>query len=85
MKRKITVNPDSGFAYIPKDIVSQGLSGKLDAYANAVTLTIVNPDTPLEDVVSSMQIVIQDLILRKALNEKKRKKKAGIVTAPRLS
>ena len=64
MKRKITINPEARIAYIPKELIDQGLSGELDGYANAVTLTIVSPDTPLEEVEHSLLIVLEDIRLR---------------------
>lgn len=67
MLRKIKVNPEARIAYIPKELIDQGLFGELDGYANAVTLTIVNPDTPLEDIERSLEIVLEDIRLRKKL------------------
>ena len=75
MKRKIKVNPEARIAYIPKELIDQGLHGDLDGYANAVTLTIVNPDTPLEDVERSLQIVLDDIKFRKSLEEKRESEK----------
>lgn len=64
MKRKITINPEARIAYIPKELIDQGLKGELDGYANAVTLTIVSPNTPLEEVERSLLIVLDDIRLR---------------------
>ena len=50
MKRRLRVHSKQRVVYLPKDIVDQGLSGDVDGYANAVTLTLVNPTTPLDDI-----------------------------------
>lgn len=75
MLRKIKINREARIAYIPKELIDQGLSGEMDAYANAVTLTIVNPDTPLEQVERSLEIVLQDIRLRKDMKKGKEKAK----------
>lgn len=72
MKRKITINPEARIAYIPKELIDQGLSGELDGYANAVTLTIVSPNASLDDVEKSLLIVLEDIRFRKNLERKNR-------------
>ena len=74
MKRKITINPEARVAYIPKELIDQGLKGELDGYANAITLTIVKPEASLEDVENSLLIVLEDIRFRKKLE---RKNKSG--------
>lgn len=75
MLRKIKINREARIAYIPKELIDQGLSGEMDGYANAVTLTIVNPNTPLEQVERSLEIVLQDIRLRKDMKKGKEKAK----------
>lgn len=65
MLRKIFINKKARIAYIPDELIKQGLHGEVDGYANAVTLTIVNPNTPLEDVERSLQIVLEDIKFRR--------------------
>jgi len=69
MKRKIKVNPTARIAYIPKELIDQGLYGELDGYANAVTLTIVNPNTPLVNIRKSLEIVLEDIKFRERLEK----------------
>ena len=71
MLRKITINPEARIAYIPKELIDQGLKGEVDGYANAVTLTIVNPETSLDDVERSLEIVLEDVRFRKKMENKK--------------
>lgn len=71
MKRKITINPEARVAYIPKELIDQGLKGELDGYANAITLTIVNPDASLDDVERSLQIVLDDIRFRRDMERRK--------------
>ncbi|MCK9369933.1 hypothetical protein M0R04_08520 [Candidatus Dojkabacteria bacterium] len=69
MKRKITISEEARVAYIPKELIEQGLKGVVDGYANAVTLTLVNPDTPLKDVERSLKIVLEDVQFRREREE----------------
>jgi len=71
MLRKIKINPEARVAYIPKELIDQGLTGEVDGYANAVTLTIVNPNTPLKDVERSLEIVLDDVRFRRMMEEEK--------------
>lgn len=79
MKRKITINPEARIAYIPKELIDQGLKGELDGYANAITLTIVSPNASLDDVEKSLLIVLEDIKFRKKLEKKSKNasKKSG--------
>ncbi len=72
MKRTIRINKEARIAYIPKELIDQGLQGDVEGYANAVTLTLVNPNTPLEDVEKSLQIVLEDIKFRKEMEEKRK-------------
>ena len=74
MLRKIKVNPEARIAHIPKELIDQGFKGDLDGYANAITLTIVSPNTPLEDVERSLEIVLDDIRFRRKREEKAKKK-----------
>lgn len=71
MKRKIRINPKTHLAYIPEEVINEGFTGDLDAYANAKTVTLVHPDAPLEDVERSLEIVLQDIRLRMGKDENK--------------
>ena len=67
MKRNIKINEETRIAYIPKELIDQGLKGDVDGYANAVTLTLVNPNTPLKDVERSLEIVLEDVRFRRQM------------------
>jgi len=69
MKRKIRVNPKTHLAYIPEEVINEGFTGDLDAYANAKTVTLVHPDAPLDEVERSLEIVLQDIRLRMGKGE----------------
>lgn len=64
MKRKIRINPKTQLAYIPDEIIREGFTDDVDAYANAITVTLVKPDSTLAEVEQSLQIVLQDIRLR---------------------
>lgn len=74
MKRKIVINPEARIAHIPKELIDQGLKGEVDGYANAVTLTLVNPNTPLKDVETSLKIVLADIRFRREIEDDNKKK-----------
>lgn len=63
MKRRIQVY-DNGTAYLGRQAAEQGYKGELDAFFNAFTITIVKPNTSLETMKRSLEIVLQDIELR---------------------
>lgn len=69
MKRKIRINPKTRLAYIPEDIINEGFSEDVDAYANAKTFTIVHPKASFEEIERSLEIVLQDIRLRMGKKE----------------
>ena len=64
MKKKISINQQTGIVYIPKDLVSNGYHGDVDILINAVTATLIKPGTDLKSVIRSLEITIQDIELR---------------------
>lgn len=71
MKKKISINPVTGIAYIPKDLLNSGYSGDVEILINAVTATIIKPNTDLNSVKRSLEITIQDIKLRMKQGEVK--------------
>ena len=69
MKKKIRINPKTQLAYIPDEIVQEGFTDDVDAYANAITVTLVKPNSSLEEVEQSLQIVLRDIRLRMGKRE----------------
>jgi len=64
MKREITINPDTGFGYIPKELRDEGLKGKVPLLANALTVTMVKPNAKLGDIRESLLTQLKDIELR---------------------
>lgn len=64
MKKKISINQQTGIVYIPRDLVSNGYHGEVDILINAVTATLIKPGTDLKSVIRSLEITIQDIELR---------------------
>ena len=64
MKRRIRINPKTQLAYIPDEIIREGFTDDVDAYANAITVTLVKPDSTLAEIEQSLQIVLRDIRLR---------------------
>jgi len=77
MKRKIKINPEARIAHIPKEIIDQGFEGEVDAYANAITLTLVSPNKSLKEVERSLEIVLDDIRLRRQVAEREEKEKSN--------
>ena len=64
MKRRIRINPKTQLAYIPDEIIREGFTDDVDAYANAITVTLVKPNSTLAEIEQSLQIVLRDIRLR---------------------
>jgi len=67
MRKKIKIY-ESGDAYLGKDL-GQEFKGEADCYPNALTVTIVKPNTPLAKVRQSLEIVLADIKLREQSEE----------------
>ncbi len=63
MKRRVQIY-DNGTAYIGRQIAADGFIGDADALFNAVTITIIKPNTSLDAVKRSLEITLQDVELR---------------------
>jgi hypothetical protein len=70
MKKKIRINPATGLAYIPNDLVKSGYVGDVDIIIHAVTATIIKPGTDLSLVKRSLEIAILDIDLQIQQGEK---------------
>jgi len=58
-----------GHYYFPKEL--QKIAGeRADALANALTITVWNENAELEDVIRSVEIILQDLRLRSSIEAK---------------
>jgi hypothetical protein len=68
MKRKIKVNRKAHIAYLPDEVIRELVPGEesqsVDAYADAITLTLVKPGATLSQVKRSLEVVLQDLDVR---------------------
>ena len=64
-KITIRVDPRTGVTYFPKEIRQEGFIGKVEGLANALTLTLIKPDSKLADIESSLKIILQDIALRR--------------------
>lgn len=71
MKRKAQFY-ETGHAFFGKNVASEGYIGDVDTIANAVTITVIKPNTSLEDVKRSLEITIQDIDLRIKQNKPSR-------------
>ena len=65
MKKRITIGAkDPNPVYMPKDLVNDGFVGTTWMLANAKTATIIKPGASLEDIKTSLEIVLMDINLR---------------------
>jgi hypothetical protein len=64
-KVTIKVDPRTGVTYFPKIIRKEGFVGEIEGLANALTFTLIRPGTKLADVAKSLEIILQDIDLRR--------------------
>ena len=65
MKGKIVVNKDSKLAYIPRNLINEGYVGDVNTLANFNTVTLLRPGSTIDDQIESLELIIQDLKMRK--------------------
>lgn len=53
-----------GHAYFGDDVEKAGYKGSVPTIPNAITITIIKPNSKLEDVKRSLEITLQDVELR---------------------
>ncbi len=61
MRITLRINPRTHLACIPNSVVEDGMIGNVDAYADAVTLTLVSPKATLEDVKISLHTIMMEI------------------------
>jgi len=71
MRKTLRVNPKTHLVCVPQEMVEDGMVGDVDAFPNAVTLTLVVPGANLHDVKASLLRVIQDIEQRIDFAERK--------------
>jgi len=64
-KFRIKVDKHTGMTYFPKEIRQEGFVGEIEGLPNALTFTLIKPGTKLTDVERSLQIILQDIRLRR--------------------
>ena len=64
-KITIRVDPRTGVTYFPQEIRREGFVGKIEGLSNALTFTLIKPGTKLADVEKSLDIILQDIALRR--------------------
>jgi len=64
-KFTIKVDRHTGMTYFPKEIRQEGFVGEIEGLPNALMFTLIKPGTKLADVEKSLQIILQDIRLRR--------------------
>ena len=64
-KITIKVDPQTGVTYFPREIRRGGFVGEIEGLPNALTFTLIKPGTKLADVGKSLNIILQDIALRR--------------------
>jgi len=72
MKRKIVINENSQLAYIADDLINEGYKGEIEVLANFNTVTLLRPGSSIDDQISSLELVIKDLELRKKARDEEK-------------
>jgi len=73
MRRIFKVNPRDRKVYLGKDLEAEGYctTGELEGFPNAFTVTLLKPGASLQQAITSLKTVIQDMEARKEDNEKR--------------
>lgn len=74
MKRKLVINENTQMAYISDDLIKEGYKGDIEVLANFNTVTLLRPGSDIDDQILSLELVIQDLKMRKKASEDKNSK-----------
>lgn len=64
--------------YIPKDLAEDGYVGEADILANMATVTILKPGSTLEEVERSLQIILEDVRLRRSEAERRKRESQAV-------
>jgi len=72
MKRKIVINENSQLAYIADDLIKEGYKGEIEVLANFNTVTLLRPGSSIDDQISSLELIIKDLMLRKKARDEEK-------------
>lgn len=68
-KFAISIGEKTGITYFPKELREEGFVGRVEGFPNALTLTLIKPGTKLADVERSLEILLQDIQLRRRHEE----------------
>jgi len=63
MKKHITINPHTRGTYLPKDIVDNGFTGKVNLYSAGSVVVVVHPNSDITNAIASLKLVIKDIEL----------------------
>lgn len=61
---RIRIQEKSGLAYISEELRKKGFTGDVETLENAITVTLVKPGTPTEQIEHSLEIMLDDIRLR---------------------
>jgi len=64
-KFTIRVDRKTGMTYFPQEIRREGFVGEIEGLPNALTFTLIKPGTKLADVEKGLNIILQDIALRR--------------------
>jgi len=79
MRKIFKVNPRDRKVYLGKDLEAEGYCtiGELEGYPNTFTITLLRPGASLQQAITSLKTVIQDLKARKEDGEKREQLSKG--------
>jgi uncharacterized protein Yka (UPF0111/DUF47 family) len=79
MRKIFKVNPRDRKVYLGRDLAAEGYctTGELEGYPNAFTITLLKPGASLQQAITSLKTVIQDLEARKEDGEKRQQLSKG--------
>ena len=79
MRKIFKINRRDRKVYLGRDLEAEGYctTGELEGYPNAFTITLLRPGASLQQAITSLKTVIQDLEARKEDGEKRERLSKG--------
>jgi predicted Zn-dependent peptidase len=68
----ISVSEKVRIAYFPRELVNAGFKGKIPYLKSKMAILLLNPNATFDEVEKSVQVILEEIRLRKSHTEKAR-------------
>jgi len=72
MKGSISISERSNVTWFPKTLIKQGFKGRVEFILNTATITLIHPNASLDDIETSLKMILKDIQLRRKLARENR-------------